>query len=460
MELNFAARTDVGRERERNEDNFLVDRKLRLFVVCDGMGGHVAGAVASALAVNTIHEVVQASAGLVQAYDEDPRNEARRRDLLSLMEHAIARASYKIYERATENPHERGMGTTATALLFAGGRAFIAHVGDSRCYLLRDGAIHQITEDHSLLADMLKSGRIKSVQEVDRRFRNAVTRGVGLHGTVEIDTLDLSVLPEDKLLLCSDGLTGYADARTLRQILAAEADETRACDALIHYANESGGCDNITSILATVKKVGGDVAKVRMLFETVQSITLFRYLSFAERARMLNVCRDEDFAVGDVIFRKGDPGDTAYILVSGRVQVLVDGVVITDLTAGRHFGEMALIDQGPRSADAVVSDAAWVLTIHRSSFHEILRKNPRFAVRLLWSFVRSLTSRLRATTSELTVLKAMYLAAADDVGTPSEWLQPADDLPEAGGEDAALLKRIPPPLPVALPPRRTNSSPA
>ncbi len=456
MDLTFAARTDVGRERERNEDNFLVDRKLRLFVVCDGMGGHAAGAVASALAVNTIHEVVQAGGALIQSYDEDPRSESRRRDLLSLMEHAIARASYKIHERATENPHERGMGTTATAVLFAGGRAFVSHVGDSRCYLLRDEAIHQMTEDHSLLADMLKSGRIKSVHEVDRRFRNAVTRGVGLHGTVEIDTLDLAVLPGDRLLLCSDGLSGYAGARTLRQILTSEPDETRACDALIEFSNDAGGSDNITAILATVQTVGhADVNRTRLLFETVQAITLFRYLSFAEQARMLNICRDEEFKAGDVIFRRGDPGETAHILVSGRVQVQVDGVVITDLLAGRHFGEMALIDQSPRSADALAIEDVWVLTIHRTSFHEILRKNPRFAVRLLWSFVRSLTSRLRSTTTELTVLKAMYLAAADDPGSPSEWLQ-ADELQEDPG-GLPTGPRQPPPLPPGLFPRRTST---
>lgn len=456
MELTFAARTDVGRERERNEDNFLVDRKLRLFVVCDGMGGHVAGAVASATAVNAIHEVIASGASLLQAYDDDPRSEPRRRDILSLLEHAVQRGSFKVYERATENPHERGMGTTATVLLFAGGRAFIGHVGDSRCYLLRDGAIHQMTEDHSLLADMLKSGRIKSVKEVDRRFRNAVTRAVGIHPTVEVETLDLAIIPSDRFLLCSDGLTGYAAARVLRQILSLEAEESAACDTLIQFANDAGGNDNITAVLATVRSTGHkDDDRIRQLFETVQSITLFRYLSFSEQARVLNVCYDEQLKKGDVVFRKGEAGEIAYVIVSGLVEIQVDGVFITELGPGRHFGELALIDQGARSADALISEDTWLLAIHRSAFHEILRRNPRFAVKLLWSFVRSLTSRLRVTTSELTVLKAMYHASTvEDDRNASEFLMP-EDLQEMNAAPA------PPPLPPSLPagaadvPRRT-----
>ncbi|MBM4320831.1 MAG: serine/threonine-protein phosphatase, partial [Deltaproteobacteria bacterium] len=144
MEVRFWAQTDVGRQREHNEDNFLVDKNLNLFIVADGMGGHAAGEVASATAVHEVRRYLAERQGQIRAYAADPKNESPLK-INTMLEGAVRHACARIHQMAQENPARRGMGTTTEVLLVAGGRGFIAHVGDSRIYMLRQGTIHQMT---------------------------------------------------------------------------------------------------------------------------------------------------------------------------------------------------------------------------------------------------------------------------------------------------------------------------
>src|SRR5690606_39176773 len=151
--------TDAGRKRKHNEDNFLVDAELRLFVVADGMGGHAAGEVASAIAVRTVHEVVRARRDLLQDRDAyGPRSEVSQREILGLLEFAVQDASRRINADARTDARKRGMGTTVSALLLLESSAYVAHVGDSRVYLVRDDASHQITEDHTIANELVRLG--------------------------------------------------------------------------------------------------------------------------------------------------------------------------------------------------------------------------------------------------------------------------------------------------------------
>src|SRR6516162_6615610 len=224
MELSFWAATDVGKKRETNEDNFLVDKKLSLFVVADGMGGHASGEVASQLAVHEFRNAVDASRDLVERYTKNDAT-VRPQDVLTLLENAVQAAGHAVFEKAQAEPEKRGMGTTASALLIAGDRGFIAHVGDSRIYLLRQNQVHQLTEDHSLINELVRRGKIKR-DEIDSspysKYKNAVTRAVGAYESVETDTLDFEVLPGDHFLLCSDGLHAYLKDSDVPEILSAE----------------------------------------------------------------------------------------------------------------------------------------------------------------------------------------------------------------------------------------------
>ena len=226
MELTFAAATDVGRQRQHNEDNFLIDKKLRLFLVADGMGGHAAGEVASSIAVHEIRDAIYRNRDLIDRYRADQPG-VQAVEILQVLEHAIQAACSTVYNRAQAESDKRGMGTTATVLLIAGSpdhlRGFIAHVGDSRVYLARQDQCHVLTEDHSLMNELIRRGKLDKSQ-IDsspyKQFKNAVTRAVGVYASVEVDTFDFDILPGDNFLLCSDGLYAYLDEATLTSMLS------------------------------------------------------------------------------------------------------------------------------------------------------------------------------------------------------------------------------------------------
>ena len=248
--VQYFARTDVGRLRDHNEDNYLVDKKLSLSVVADGMGGHAAGEVASALAVRIIHEEIKAHRDVIDAFGEEGADErAGSKEILNVLEQAVNRACQKIHEEAKADPAKRGMGTTLSALLIAGSQGFIAHVGDSRIYLLRGGKIQQVTEDHTVYNELVKRGKLTRDQIEKVAQKNAITRAVGVYERVEVDTLTIEVLPGDQFLLASDGLHGYIAHTAELEPYLEEADGETAAEELIALANRKGGKDNITAVL-------------------------------------------------------------------------------------------------------------------------------------------------------------------------------------------------------------------
>ena len=463
IKTTFGARSDVGRVRQLNEDSYLVDPKMQLFIVCDGMGGHAGGEIASATAVSVAHEVLSSEADRLRQFDGE--DQAERIAILRLTERAIQTACQRIYERAQRNPEERGMGTTLTLILFKGGRAFIGHVGDSRAYLYRNNSIHQLTEDHSLIADMLKSGRIRSIHEVDPAFRNAVTRAVGVHPTVEVDTLDLPILPGDRFLLCSDGLTGYADLKTLLDFMTRFPNEEACCDRLISFANDAGGADNITVVMPTITETDTDDSRTERILEIASNLTLFRYLNHAELMRVMAIASERKIAQGQPIFIHGELGDEAFVILQGRVQIRSANVVIALLEEGRHFGEMSLVDNKPRAADAVAVEDCRLLVLSRGAFHDLMRRNPVFAVKMLWSFVKAMTGRLRYTTNELSLVKSLFQATNPDEADklPAAWLPPdalntlARKAKGPRTSDSIASVR-PPPIPVSAKPGDTATA--
>ena len=171
----FAALTDIGRQRDHNEDNFLVDRKLSLYVVCDGMGGHAAGEVASAIAVRTVHEEVKREWELIEDYMAGLTGTERvsKQDVIHMLEFAVNRASNKVHAEAEKDASKRGMGTTLVSVLIAGKEAFITYVGDSRCYLLRNGVLEQVTEDHNVYNELIKRKKIPR-EKVEKLAPNAL----------------------------------------------------------------------------------------------------------------------------------------------------------------------------------------------------------------------------------------------------------------------------------------------
>ena len=413
MELSFAAATDVGRQRSHNEDNFLIDKKLRLFMVADGMGGHAAGEIASSIAVHEIRDAVNAKRDTIERYRVD--NPAiLPYEILQILENAVSAACAAIHARAQAEPEKRGMGTTSTVLLIAGQgdhlRGFIAHVGDSRVYLSRKNESHVLTEDHSLINELIKKGKMDRGDTESanyRKYKNAVTRAVGIYNSVAVDTIDFDVLPGDALMLCSDGLHAYLKPEELPALLD-EGDVKEAPKRLIDLANRGGGHDNITSIVVRVGPSATHIDEpenqstvASLKLEVLKSSQLFKFLTYKELVKVSSITSAIITQPGQVLFTEGQPGQSMYIVIAGSVRLCKGAATVTTLAVGEHFGEMSLVDRAARSLTAIAGDNTRLLEIERKDFFEIVRREPQAAVKMLWSLVSVLGTRLRKTTSEL-----------------------------------------------------------
>lgn len=230
-----AGRTDPGRVRRRNEDSFVLDPPL--FAVADGMGGAQAGEVASRLTAAALREYHEA--------DGLPPGER--------LPAIIQEANRRIYERATSDQGVSGMGTTVTAALLTGGRVTLGHVGDSRAYRIRNGELEQLTEDHSLVGDLMRSGRLTAEEAEAHPQRSVITRALGTDPEVDVDTLTIEAEPGDLFLLCSDGLTTMVADDDIVGIIAAAPTLDDAARTLVKAANSGGGEDNVTVVLFRVE---------------------------------------------------------------------------------------------------------------------------------------------------------------------------------------------------------------
>lgn len=249
MKLVSSGITDLGRKRDRNEDCFLINEELRLFVVADGMGGHAGGEYASAMAVNTVEEIISGlDVPTESAEGEDDPVEVTR----GLIAEAVGQASRRIYDWAQEHPEFRGMGTTAVVMFVHGGNAYIAHVGDSRLYALRDGEIEQVTEDHSLVAESIREGLLTVEEARTHRMRNVITRALGFKDAVVVDVQVRAIARGDKFLLCSDGLSGQVEDHEIRDVCLRLSPRETGRD-LVGLACARGGDDNITVVVVQVE---------------------------------------------------------------------------------------------------------------------------------------------------------------------------------------------------------------
>ena len=256
MEITFGARTDTGKKRTNNEDNFCAEKDLGLFLVVDGIGGHFAGEVASEMAANTIKEYIKKIFGGKKTKILGEYNPGISKIANQLVS-GIRLANRMIYEASQNKNKYRGMGTTLAATLFLKHRVIIAHVGDSRIYLIRNNDIKQLTEDHSLVSQQLKIGLITEQEAKNSQMKNVIVRALGAFGSIEVDTSEIIPFKNDCFLLCSDGLTDLVEDSKILKIVGDNIEDLdRACVQLIALANERGGDDNITVLIVKVNSVG------------------------------------------------------------------------------------------------------------------------------------------------------------------------------------------------------------
>ena len=249
--VRFAGKTDVGQQRSHNEDDLLIPEEMPLAVVSDGMGGHACGEVASEITVNVIGNYYKS------VVDEGARTWPFRVPQIELeknrMATAIKLANSEIFDTAAADAEKKGMGCTVEAIYFTQGRFYVGHVGDSRVYRIRSGAIQLLTEDHSLLNDWRRMKEMSGEEIRNFPHRNVVVRALGLGENVAVDLIVEEYKIDDIYLLCSDGLNDMLEDEEILEIVENKKKRLDgACEALVDAANEAGGKDNITVLLAHV----------------------------------------------------------------------------------------------------------------------------------------------------------------------------------------------------------------
>jgi serine/threonine protein phosphatase PrpC len=252
MDVKAFGLTHVGRQRQHNEDAFLVEGDAGLFLVADGMGGHAAGEIASRIAVDSITEFIlhtkEDDGTWPHAYDEHFKRSTNR-----LMA-AVRMANTRVLEAMRKDARLRGMGTTVVACLADDTTVSVAHVGDSRAYMVREGQLSRITNDHSWVFEQVQAGMLTEAEAEKHPLRNVITRALGGALQVAPDASEIEAKPGDVFLLCSDGLTGMVPESEIQRIVTASGgDLEKACQELIDAANERGGLDNVTAVLIETK---------------------------------------------------------------------------------------------------------------------------------------------------------------------------------------------------------------
>jgi CRP-like cAMP-binding protein len=284
-------------------------------------------------------------------------------------------------------------------VLVRGGKAALGHVGDSRAYLMREGHLHQISDDHTFAAEAVRKGVLSPEEVAEIPEAAYLTRAVGPHPSVLVDTLVFDILPGDTILLCSDGLHGYFENDEEVKAMMQEPAEQIA-GTLIAFANERGGEDNITAVVlrASTDVVGGvdekRATRVNANISALRHIDLFCELTMPELAHVTEVLRSADYDEGATILCQGDSSESLFVIVEGAASVERDGEAIATLGAGSHFGEMALLTHRPRIATVKAVKPCRLLVLEREAFYSVAQQDPVIGVKFLWKLAQTLSTRL------------------------------------------------------------------
>jgi serine/threonine protein phosphatase PrpC len=425
IELVARGASDVGKKRTQNEDAIGVDEAAGIFVLADGMGGHADGVVASKTTVQTVYAELGKAKPIFDRFRDEP-SDANRTAAFAALVSAVDKTCAVVYEMGGEGQKKRRMGATLDAIVRAGDRAFLAHVGDSRVILLRGGKVYRLTEDHTVVDEQLRAGIITQADADDSPFRGVLTRAIGTHRAVKSDTLLFDLFPGDILIMCSDGLHRYARSADLQRILGPDPEPANV-SKLIAHANASGGEDNVSAIVITcraAKEAPAPVpsvkppANVASRIDAICKLPLFQHLSYREQVAVLSVAKSRIYEEGATIVTQGQPGDEMYIIIEGHLVVESNGMKIAELGPGGHFGEMALVDSSPRSATVRARTRTDVLAIGQTEINGLMRVEPVLGVKVLWNFVQVLSMRLREASREIAELQMENAAPESTLRTP------------------------------------------
>jgi len=369
-----AAATHVGNVREHNEDAHFFDADLGLFLVCDGMGGHAAGEVASSIAIQTIRAEWSNDDTLSQidAWLEAGSPDAKK-ELLAILRAGVTAAHEAILTEARHDLTKKGMGTTLVGAVIVGNELVFAHAGDSRAYMVRDGIASQLTEDHTLLARLLAAGIDVDQSGEGSRFKSMLTNALGIGDACKVSTFVVPLADGDRFLLCSDGISEYVPEDEVGEVLTKQPSPARAAQKLIELALERGGADNATAIVVRVLEAGETPQPAELIRrdeEVIASCPLWsERLTAQQRLRALRISIPRDHVVGERIPAHTLGDRVAWIIVDGNV-VLDD---VLQMPGALLYPESLVADSQPPDRDglAVARSDVRALALRADDFREL-----------------------------------------------------------------------------------------
>ncbi len=379
--LNSHGLTHGGFARQRNNDAFVADDRLGLYVVSDGMGGQAAGGEAAQLTVTTVRDILRRQRSLLEAVGVgDTGPEA----LELLLQHALLEACAAVYNRACAAQGSAGMGATVSAVVIAGGHAVLAHVGNCRIYLLRQQKLEQLTRDHTLTAEHRRARGPAASQAPNSS--QALSRVIGLQPSVGVDTLVMEVLPADRLLLCTDGYTRYLrDSRALGKQLATGSAATVATK-LVEAAKLAGGEDNITCVVVSLADEQADPARNSAVIEryaALGQVFLFQDLGLPLLARVVSHSRRPRHQAGEVVVKAGEVCDQLMVVLAGEYILTRADVEVGRLSGGEHLGVTLLFHPRPARSTLRALTAGQLLVLPAEALQRLLRQRPWLGMGLL-----------------------------------------------------------------------------
>lgn len=403
MKANAWSRTDLGNVRDNNEDSFLVSLEHGVFVVADGVGGSSGGEIASGKLVEHIESVAPELAALASSGNPMFDRDHRERVFSQLLKQ-VQDANKIIYEVGKEVDPMRPPATTCDVVVLSEQAAFIAHVGDSRVYLIRKNEIFRITEDHTF-AEQLRQERIGDA-DVLERYRNVLTRSVGGRPQVDVDALFIDLQAGDFLLMCSDGLTDYLTGAELLEYANKELGPG-LIDTLVDVAKERGGKDNITAVLVEIEAVAATTIRDTASFDTLKqvdilgNIALFKGLGVRDLLKIMRVVYEVSLNDGDILEEPQGEGRCMYIVAEGSVDLMLDDTHIATFTKGEHFGEYALVGDEERQTQARCKGETLLLAVPARRFRSIVSEDPAVGNTLLWNLLEATTRQIRQLSGEI-----------------------------------------------------------
>ncbi len=379
--LRSASHTLQG-PRERNEDAVLSLPEHGVFAVADGMGGLLDGHAAARTALDILRQAAPALAARFARTDT-----AARTALLADIDALFLRASQAVAALA----QQRGgrMGCTLTVLLVAGQRLMVAHVGDSRAYLLRGDTARLLTQDHSVAALRVRMGRMRAEDAVSSPLRNRLYQAIGVSEDPEPDVVELQARPEDKLLLCSDGVWEPLQHTALGP-LSQGLSATSAVRAIVGAAERAGLHDNATALVVEPMVPAATADPIAVL----RQCSLFADVDADELMRLAPWLGVQRLVPGQPLVREGEPGDAILVLAQGRLRVHRGTTHLVDLAPGAHLGEIAMLLGTARSASVSAIEPCVVYHLPRHHLHELMRRRPVLGSAITWRMAQFLAQRV------------------------------------------------------------------